>query len=352
VCAIILLNALTLGAQTDYMAKNGSQEAPTAFARVETCMCAIFVLELVLRLIVFGRRFFVRAGWQWNVFDCLVVGVQVAEQVLAIYVSGERNVINNFSSARVMRFLRLVRVLRVARVLQGIAELRILVVSILSSMRALLWTMLLMLLMIYTLGIYLTQLVTDHRLAMDEEAEGYTVLGEYYGSMSKTMLVMFMSVTGGADWGMFCEPLMREVSPWVGVIFAFYIAFTVLAMLNVVTGVFVESVLKSQASDRDMVMVNNARELFMTLDGGIHATMSWDTFQSKLDAPQMVEFFKFIDVDPSDAKGLFKLLDLDSSGGVSAEEFLNGAIRLRGHAKSLDVALLIQEVKKIQSRLL
>jgi len=318
---------------------------------VESCLCIVFVLELLLRLAVFRLRFFVRTGWQWNLFDCVVVGVQVIEQIMAINFSGSSQFVNNFSSARVMRILRLIRVLRVARVLQGIAELRILVVSILSSMRALVWTMVLLTLMIYTLGIYPTQLVADH-IIMDPENDANEVLDKYFGSMSSTMFVMFMSVTGGADWGEFCDPLIREVSVWVAMVFAIYIAFTVLAMLNVVTGVFVESVLKSQASDRDMVMVNGARELFMTLDGGIHATMSWDTFKSKLYEPQMVEFFKFIDVDPTDAKGLFKLLDLDNSGGLSAEEFLNGAIRLRGNAKSLDVALLIQEVKKINSRFL
>merc|ERR1740121_2668803 len=165
------------------------------------------------------------------------------------------------------------------------------------------------------------------------------------------MFVMFMAVTGGADWGMFTKPLIEEVSLVVAMVFCVYIAFTVLAMLNVVSGVFVGSVLKSQAADHDMVMVNNARELFMGLEGGLQATLSWEDFKQKLDDQHMREFFKFIDVDPSDARGLFRLLDLDNSGGLSAEEFLTGAIRLRGTAKSLDVALLIQEVKKIQAKL-
>jgi len=323
---------------------------PVIYVHLETLLCVIFVIELVLRLMVFKLRFFIRAGWQWNMFDCFLVTMQVVEQVLATYsFSGERFFFMNFSSARSMRMLRLVRVLRMARILRCIAELRILVVSILSSMRALLWTLVLMVLMIYSVGIYLTQLVADHRHSMDSGTEAYEVLGEYYGSMGRTMWIMFMSVTGGAEWGEFCEPLIKEVSPWVALVFTLSISFMILAMLNVVTGVFVDSVLKFQASDRDMVMVNNARELFTTLDGGIDATMTWDTFKNKLHETPVVEFFKFIDVDPSDAKELFKLLDLDGSGGINVDEFLNGALRLRGYAKSLDLALLIQEVKKIQT---
>ena len=77
----------------------------------------------------------------------------------------------------------------------------------------------------------------------------------------------------------------------------------------------------------------------------------WELFESKLGTPQIQEFFMAIDVDQSEAKGLFHLLDLDHSGGVSAEEFINGCLRLRGPAKALDLALLIQEVRVTQSQM-
>merc|ERR1712151_485740 len=99
-------------------------------------------------------------------------------------------------------------------------------------------------------------------------------------------------------------------------------------------------------------MINNVRELFMELDGGVKgASMDWDCFEKKLDTPQMQEFFKAIDVDQSEAKGLFRLLDLDDSGSVNAEEFLSGCLRLRGPAKALDLALLIREVRGIEQSL-
>jgi len=45
--------------------------------------------------------------------------------------------------------------------------------------------------------------------------------------------------------------------------------------------------------------------------GGVHAQMTWEVFESKLEAPQMKEFFKGIDVEPAEARRLFELLDLD-----------------------------------------
>merc|ERR1712232_1400200 len=168
------------------------------------------------------------------------------------------------------------------------------------------------------------------------------------------MMSMFQAITGGVDWGQPLEPLVSHVSPAMAFLFSFYIAFSILAMLNVVTGVFVESVLASAKKDKDLFMVNNARELFQTdLEDhtGLHSAMTWEVFEGKMDAPQMQEFFKAIDVHPSEAKGLFDLLDLDNSGSISADEFLNGCFRLRGAAKALDLALLIQEVRQMDRRM-
>merc|ERR1719364_90285 len=79
--------------------------------------------------------------------------------------------------------------------------------------------------------------------------------------------------------------------------------------------------------------------------------MTWKTFQSQLDQPNMKAYFRAIDVDVSEAKGLFRLLDLDGSGFIDAEEFLSGCLRLRGPAKALDLALLMHEVRRMVSRI-
>merc|ERR1719223_1055502 len=122
-------------------------------------------------------------------------------------------------------------------------------------------------------------------------------------------------------------------------------------MMNVVTGVFVESVVENAKREKDLFLVNNVRELFQELDGGLQAVMSWEIFQGQLDKPQMQEAFKAINVDPSEALGLFRLMDIDGSGEVGAEEFLSGCLRLRGPAKALDLALLIREVRRFSQHI-
>merc|ERR1711862_166294 len=45
----------------------------------------------------------------------------------------------------------------------------------------------------------------------------------------------------------------------------------------------------------------------------------------------------------NDAEQLFRLLDRDMSGSISIEEFVRGCLRLRGPARSNDVAALVYD---------
>lgn len=114
--------------------------------------------------------------------------------------------------------------------------------------------------------------------------------------------------------------------------------------MNVVTGVFVDSVLASAKADKEQYLLNSARQLFSTAEEEI----DWEAFQKKMDNPQMLDFFKGIDVDPSEAKGIFSLIDADESGSINADEFLNGCVRLHGPSKALETAVLLHEVRAIR----
>merc|ERR1711948_197480 len=92
-------------------------------------------------------------------------------------------------------------------------------------------------------------------------------------------------------------------------------------------------------------------ELFFD-EGGPEAQITWDAFKGKLHTPAMLDYFKTIDVDPSEGRGLFDLLDVDDSGTVDASEMVNGFLKLRGPAKALDIALLMRQFGSIKLRLL
>jgi len=335
---LILLNAASLGIAADYTAQHLNAATPSFFVAVEKVFCVLFTMELLLRVTVFGCAFFTMQGRMWNLFDTVVVALQLFEETVAFFST------QDFSFTSVLRLLRLVRVIRLARILRLIRELRVLVSSITNSLKSLVWTVLLMLLMIYSVGLCITQVVSDYRLGLDDGQSVSPEIAMYYGSLMRCMLSLFQAITGGMDWDDLVSPLLRDVSPWLSLVFVLYIAVATLAIMNVVTGVFVDSVLASAKVDKEQFLLNQARGLFSSQD----EEMDWAAFQSKMDTPQMLEFFRGIDVDPSEAKGIFSLIDVDESGSINADEFLNSCVRLQGPSKALETAVLMQEVRHLR----
>merc|ERR1712039_12025 len=102
--------------------------------------------------------------------------------------------------------------------------------------------------------------------------------------------------------------------------------------------------------DKDMYMVNHVRTLFDSVDANGNGSINWEEFQSALGTDEMQEVFQQIDIDISEAEGVFHLLDINNSGKLSPEDFITGTTRLRGPAKSLDMTLLMREVEEVSKR--
>merc|ERR1712194_433196 len=79
--------------------------------------------------------------------------------------------------------------------------------------------------------------------------------------------------------------------------------------------------------------------------------ITWEDFEEKLASDDMQEYFKAINVDVSEAKGFFQLLDVDGGGSLDPEEVVSGCLRLRGQAKAIELSLLMQENRRIGEKM-
>jgi len=339
----IMINAVMIGVHTEYAATNLVETVPDSFDIISLCTGVYFTIEIVLRLIAFRRGFFTNSGWQWNVLDLVVVLLQIIEEVTTQFTTDSSNMSAALGLMRLMRILRLIRLVRIMRLLRYITELRTIVVSIASSVKPLASTVILLALVIYIVAICLTQLALSYRI---DAADSVAVhdLTAYFGSVGIASLSIFQTVTGGLEWRHIVAPLMHHISPVMGFVYAMYIVFVSLAVMNIVTGVFVETALQRGREDKDIYMINQLRDLFGLLDANGNGMISLIELEEHLDSPKLEAFLKEIDIDVSEARNLFLLLDRDSDGRIDADEFLSGCLRLRGPAKSLDMQLVMREL--------
>jgi len=250
-----------------------------------------------------------------------------------------------------VRFLRLVRIIRVLRVVHFMQELNRMVYLIIGSLWSCFWTVSLLFLLTYMVSVFLTQLICDTRDSAKDSDE--RLLRGYYGSIGDSILSLFQAISGGIDWKDLLDPVMSLLGPGVCMIFVFYIAFAMLVMLNLVTGVFVEGAHKLTQEDRDKDLKNKMFKLFSNSSGDDGVMVTYTEFRQYLNNPMMLDVFNALKIDIEHAETLFILLDEGLSGEIPSEDFVYGAIRLIGPARAFDLATLhlamVEERKEINA---
>mmetsp|Transcript_932 Transcript_932/g.1290 ORF Transcript_932/g.1290 Transcript_932/m.1290 type:complete len:164 (-) Transcript_932:7-498(-) len=132
--------------------------------------------------------------------------------------------------------------------------------------------------------------------------------------------------------------------------------------MNVVTGVFVENAIGNSDSDKDFLIQEQMeqkrqnekrmRRLFEEMDDNNTGDVQLSEFERHFDDERAIAYFNALDLDYNEAKTLFTLLDTDRSGSVDIDEFMLGCDRLKGDAKSIDMAMLHCEVRWLSAAML
>jgi voltage-gated sodium channel len=366
--SLIIISAILIGVETHVFSTISYQSSDSpavkmVFSTLNYIVTFLFTVELGLRLYVYRIDFFVTERW-WNCFDLIILLMALAEvalELVVMFAGANQTLFDNGGTAKMMRLIRLTRLLRLVRTFRQLKPLRMLVRSIMAAGRSVFWALLLLIMIIFAFGVILTQAVTEHTAGgtrLDDED-----LVSYYGDLYRSMVSLWMAVSGGISWIELTRPLERTGNSLWMVMFLVYILIVYFFILNVVTGVFCQNAIEGAAADLDLTLEAQIREkqihverlalLFHELNEGTEdrdMELSHDELQFLLAKPKVQSWFRSLDIDARETWKLFKIIDADDSGSVSIQEFVEGCLQLRGPATRVDVESLKWEIRQAEKR--
>merc|ERR1712228_912112 len=87
------------------------------------------------------------------------------------------------------------------------------------------------------------------------------------------------------------------------------------------------------------------QQVFLELDTDRSGTLSIDEFEKHIEDQKIQAYLKSRQIDIGQVRTLFTLLDVDQTGEISMDEFVQGILRLKGNATSMDLAVLAYQVE-------
>lgn len=313
---------------------------------------AFYVLEIIFKISVFRGSFFTGPDWRWNNFDFTLVVTGFWDILAALTEGGKIGV----TWLRLLRMPKLLKMLRVVRVMRSFRELRMMMLSIVSSFMTLFWSVFMLALVMFVFGVCFVQAMTgylDGRPHDEVPQETLEAIRSYYSGVGQATVTLFMAVTGGADWEALAAPLRRGAPLYWGV-FLFYISFSIVALMNLLTGLFVDAAMKVATVDQQNVIEevyeNEADELsefrnFMNeiKSHDINHTLCWRDFYAHRRDKKVKTFLDVMEMDMRTARHVFRRLEMNGHAGI--EDFIQGCMRSNEDMNSLDIMSVLSDCR-------
>ena len=211
IIAVILINAVTLGLETVPWAMD--RYAPVLIA-LDHVALAIFVVEISLKLVAMGLRFFGRA---WNIFDLTIVLISLAP------------------ASEGFAVLRAFRILRVLRLMSMLPSMRVVVQALLEAIPGMGSVLALLSLVFYVFAVMATKLFGAS-------------FPEWFGSIGASLYSLFQVMTL-ESWSMGIVRPVMEVYPIAWLFFVPFILMTTFAVLNLFIAIIVNAMHATHEDD-------------------------------------------------------------------------------------------------------
>eukprot|EP00931_Biecheleriopsis_adriatica_P080824 TRINITY_DN54175_c0_g1_i1.p1 TRINITY_DN54175_c0_g1~~TRINITY_DN54175_c0_g1_i1.p1 ORF type:complete len:762 (+),score=108.50 TRINITY_DN54175_c0_g1_i1:84-2369(+) len=348
--AVIFINALWIGVDTDYNKANNLSEVPLIFQITEHTFGAYFLMEWIVRFMAFKWK---RNALNdcWFMFDSLLVLATILDtwiMQMLLAADGSSALAFDSSNLRVARLLRLVRVTRIARLMRVVPEIMIMVKGMATATRSVFFTLLLVLSVTYVFAITLTHLTAG------------TPSGEkYFTNIPYAMFTITMHCTLLDS----IERLMlvvMEDSPIAAIIVMLSVFLFALTFMNLLVGILCEVVSRvsqvEQEANAITFVKGKLQRIVEDFDTNGDNMISKTEFDKLITHGDALKALREIGVDPTSlidiADVLFEteaLDDTEHEAALSFPEFMEIVLEMRGANTTTvrDIVLLKKFIREI-----
>eukprot|EP00746_Dinoflagellata_sp_MGD_P124590 gnl/MRDRNA2_/MRDRNA2_59186_c0_seq1.p1 gnl/MRDRNA2_/MRDRNA2_59186_c0~~gnl/MRDRNA2_/MRDRNA2_59186_c0_seq1.p1 ORF type:complete len:516 (+),score=83.88 gnl/MRDRNA2_/MRDRNA2_59186_c0_seq1:84-1631(+) len=329
---VICVNGVVIGVETDW------GDDSLGWLVLEWFFLIFYTLELVLRLLSDGWRILKTDGWiQFDFAVCSIAYFDVFVMGPLLNESGEAKEV-----AMVLRITRLMKLTRIFRLLRFFKELWLLIASFGSAFKTLGWTFILLLIVLYVFAILFVKL-----LGKEVQTEEIQV---WFGTIGGAMFTLFQIMTL-EEWSHITRAVWASSRWYMAFMIPLVIMICSFAILNTVLAVIVQHALEEAIDQKDHMIIKAQEELrqacldmlevFKAADEDHSTLLSKEEFVKALSEENTRKLLQQMDMgedfgclNPEELSNLFEVIDVDDSGGLTPQEFVNGMVQMRGPARA------------------
>jgi len=319
----------------------------TSFVTIDLIFTVFFAADVFTRILVLKIKFF--KAWV-NYIDLAVSVLTLLELSLYFMITLPVSPI----LFRLLRIGKLTRAIRMVTMHSVLQSLHLLIKCLTASANMLFWSFCLLTFFQCVSGLVISTLCKDFIQDSSKPLELRREVFLYYGTFTRTFLSMFEILF--ANWSPPCRILVDDISEWFSIFFLIYRCLLGFAVLNVVNAVFVQQTMKTASSDEELAFKQRQRDLelftgkvkklFKQVDESGDGSINKEEFAKLVKDPMLNFWLGQLELEYHDLMGLFEFLD-NGDGEITLMEFLDGATRLRGGAKALDVWRIEMKVEML-----
>ncbi len=215
IMGVIVANAIVLGLETS---PSTMARAGTLLHTLDIAALAIFVAEIVIKLIVYRAGFF---RSPWNVFDFVIVSISLVPLGQGVSV------------------LRALRIIRAFRLISVVPRMRLVMEALVSAIPGMGSVCALLVLVFYVASVMATKL-----FGADFDA--------WFGTVGRSAYSLFQIMTL-ESWSMGIVRPVMEIYPYAWAFFVPFILIVTFAVLNLFIAIIVNSMHEAASEDEEKV---------------------------------------------------------------------------------------------------